>query len=202
MTKIKICGLKRECDIDFVNEAKPDYIGFVFADTKRYISPHDAMNLKKRLDKNIKAVGVFVNADILFVSELVNEKIIDVVQLHGDEDDEYIKKLKSQTDAPIIKAVRVKTADDIISADRGFADFLLLDKYSHGIYGGTGESFDWSMIPKILKPYFIAGGITAENVSLALRYNPYAVDVSSGVETGGLKDKEKILNLVKKVRSV
>lgn len=201
MTKIKICGLKRECDIDFVNEAKPDYIGFVFADTKRYISPQDAVNLKKKLDKNIKAVGVFVNADISLVSELVNGKIIDVVQLHGDEDDEYIKKLKSQTDVPIIKAVRVKTADDIISADKSLADFLLLDKYSSESYGGTGESFDWSMIPKISKPYFIAGGITAENVSSALRYNPYAVDVSSGVETDGFKDKEKILNLVNKVRS-
>lgn len=202
MTKIKICGLKRECDIDFVNVAKPDYIGFVFADTKRYISPNDAKNLKKRLDKSIKAVGVFVNADISLVLWLVNEKVIDLVQLHGDEDDEYIKKLKSQTDVPIIKAVRVKTADDIISVDKCLADFLLLDKYSGECYGGTGECFDWSMIPKISKPYFIAGGITAENVSSALMYNPYAVDVSSGVETDGFKDKEKIISFVKKVRSV
>lgn len=202
MNRIKICGLSRECDIDAVNIAKPDFIGFVFADkSKRKVDDKTALNLKKRLDKGIKAVGVFVNNDIDFVVSLINCSIIDIVQLHGDEDEKYIQILKSKTNVPIIKAVRVQNAEDILKADKLPVDYLLLDTYTKGEYGGSGKTFDWSMIPKINKPYFLAGGLNMDNIGFALKIGAYCLDVSSGVETDGKKDKEKIVQIVKTVRS-
>ena len=183
MPKIKICGLKRLEDIYAVNEYKPDYIGFVFAGKKRCISPELAYELKQNLDKSIKAVGVFVNAEV-------------------DEDNEYIKELRSKTSAPIIKAVRVKSAEDILVSENIQCDYLLLDTYADNAYGGTGETFDWNIIPKISKPFFLAGGLTSENIAIATKVNPYCLDISSGVETDGFKDKTKIEKAIKIVRSV
>ncbi len=203
MTKIKICGLTREEDIIAVNETMPDYIGFVFAESKRRINREKAMALKKLLNPNIKAVGVFVNAPI---SEIVNccaDNTIDLIQLHGDESDKYMAQLKSITDKPIIKAVRVSSMEDIVKADQSACDYLLFDTFIKDQYGGSGETFDWSLLPKIEKPFFLAGGLDRTNINEAVRQcSPYCLDVSSGVETNGRKDNKKIAEIVMIVRSI
>lgn len=200
MTKVKICGLKRGCDIEYVNSVLPDYIGFVFAkDSKRYIHPIEAAKLKKKLDIRIKAVGVFVNAPVEFVVSLASKGVIDMIQLHGSETDIYINELRGLFNMPIIKAFRVASTNDISLAMESAADMVLLDNDC----GGTGETFDWSYISGIKRPFILAGGLTPENVTEAIRkYKPCAVDTSSGVETDGLKDFDKIQNFINIVRSV
>lgn len=203
MSKIKICGLKRPCDIEYANEALPDYIGFIFASTKRYISPEAAKDLKAKLKSQIKAVGVFVNEDIDTVCGIANSGTIDLIQLHGDEDEEYISAVKKRTDKQIIKAVRVRTLEQIINAEKLPCDYLLLDTYRKGQYGGIGESFNWELIPKLSKPFFLAGGLNQDNIIRAVReVQPYCLDISSGVEENGVKKREKIIETVKLVRSV
>ena len=189
MTYIKMCGLSRECDIQAVNEIKPEYIGFVFwTKSKRYISPEKAFELKKLLDKNIKAVGVFVDENIEKIAELLENDIIDIAQLHGNEDDDYIKNLRELTDKPVIQAFRIRSADDIQKAAESTADMILLDA---GM--GDGKIFDWSLIKEIKRPYFLAGGLNCENIAEAVKtLQPYAVDVSSGIETDGLKNMKKM----------
>lgn len=203
MAKIKICGLSRIEDIKYCNKLKPDYIGFIlgFPKSKRNITFDKAKELKSHLDSNIKSVGVFVNADIKFITQFCNENIIDLVQLHGNEDINYISDLKSKIDKPIIKAVRVQSLEEILKADTLPCDYLLLDTYVSNIVGGSGLTFDWSIIPKISKPYFLAGGLTSENVSKAIKTcNPYAVDVSSSVEDGDYKSYNKIEEFISQVR--
>ncbi len=198
MAKIKICGLSRVCDIDFANEAKLDYVGFVFANSKRKITKEQAYILKKKLNSDIKTVGVFVNEDINFILELLNENIIDIIQLHGHEDEKYMLELKRKTDNPIIKAITVDKKDFISNFSNTFANYLLLDSGA----GGTGVKFDWNLLDKeIKKPFFLAGGINAENVEQAIKLiNPFAIDISSGVETNGYKDRYKILDIVRRVK--
>lgn len=188
--KIKICGLFRECDIDYVNEALPDYAGFVFAESKRKVSESQAYKLSRRLSPSIKSVGVFVDNEISFIRNLLERRIIDIVQLHGYEDEEYM----SAIGAPVIKAVRFGQLAEINDFP---ADFLLFDSPK----AGSGERFDWSLIPKTEKPFFLAGGINSGNLTEAMKFNPYAVDVSSGVESDGVKDREKILEIVRSVRN-
>jgi len=201
MTRIKICGLMRMQDIQAVNEALPDYIGFVFAASRRRITHEKAGEMKACLDPGIKTVGVFVNEDIENIVKLCNSHVIDMVQLHGDEDEGYIRKLKDRIPNKIIKAVRVRNAGDIERATELSCDYLLLDAYNERMYGGSGETFDWAVIPKIEKPFFLAGGINAGNVLQAIeRYRPYCIDVSSGVETGGYKDACKIMDIVSRIR--
>ena len=203
MTKIKICGLSREEDIIAVNETMPDYIGFVFAESKRRISREKALELKKLLNPNIKAVGVFVNAPITEVANCCADNTIDLIQLHGDESDEYMAQLKSITDKPIIRAVRVRSTEDIMKADHLPCDYLLFDAYIKDQYGGSGVTFDWSLIPKIEKPFFLAGGLDRTNINEAVRQcDPYCLDISSGVETNGCKDNKKIKEIVTIVRSI
>jgi phosphoribosylanthranilate isomerase len=197
MTKIKICGLFRTEDIDFVNEAKPDYIGFVFAKSHRQVSKETAQKLKSKLDKNILSVGVFVNEDINKAAEIANADIIDLVQLHGDEDDNYIKELKKLCNKKIIKAVKVKTGEDIIRWRNCQADWLMFDA---GM--GEGKTFDWNLLKSFIRPYFLAGGINENNLEQAMKLNPYCIDVSSGVETNKVKDKQKILNMTNIIRGV
>ena len=189
MTAIKMCGLSRECDIQAVNEIKPEYIGFVFwTKSKRYISPEKAFELKKLLDKNIKAVGVFVDESIEKVAELLENGIIDIAQLHGHETEDYIKQLRELTDKPVIQAFRIRSSSDMEKAVNSTADMILLDA---GM--GDGKIFDWSLIKEIKRPYFLAGGLNCENVANAVKtLQPYAVDVSSGIETDGLKDMKKM----------
>ena len=194
--KIKICGLTRECDINYVNEALPDYAGFVFAGSKRKVSADQAFALKRGLSSSIKAVGVFVDHDISFIRDLLKRGVIDIVQLHGHEDEEYI----SAINAPVIKAVRLDKKSEKSERSEKFdypADYLLFDSPS----AGSGKTFDWSLIPKTEKPFFLAGGINIGNISGAIEIKPYAIDVSSGVETDGAKDRCKILEIVRSVRN-
>jgi len=201
-TKIKICGIRRLEDIEYVNEALPDYIGFVFAESRRQVSIDAAAKLKKRLNPKIQAVGVFVNEALERAAWLVNHGMIDMVQLHGDEDKEYISVLRGlMKRGKIIQAVRVQKAQDIKSAEDSCADYLLFDKFSPDAYGGTGESFDWSLLGSVKKPFFLAGGINCGNVKQAVTLlHPYAVDVSSAAETEGVKDKSKIMDIIARVR--
>ncbi len=198
MTKIKICGLFRPNDIEYVNEALPDYIGFVFAKSRRQVTKGQVDHLRNRLDTRIKAVGVFVDEPMENVVSLLENGVIDMAQLHGKENEAYIDRLKSRTQCPIVKAVTVERKEDIFLMQNSSADYLLLD---HG-KGGTGEAFDWSLAHDCRKPYFLAGGIHAGNVESALeKLKPYAIDLSSGVETAGVKDKEKVIEMVRRVRN-
>ncbi len=201
MSKIKICGLKRPEDIKMVNDYEPDYGGFVFAGTKRRIDFDTAKELRSLMDPNIQAVGVFVNEKIDFIESLCQENIIQLVQLHGDEGEDYIQELKKRVSAPLIKAIRVKSAGQVLEAEKLPVDFLLLDAYVEGAYGGSGVTFDKTLIPELEKPYFLAGGLTAENVLERMEgLSPYGVDVSSGVESMGFKDEEKIRAFIYKIQ--
>ena len=197
MTKIKLCGLSRPCDIETVNQLKPDYIGFVFATkSKRYVTYRKAAELKSRLSPEIKAVGVFVNECPQEAAKLLNNGIIDMVQLHGGEAEDDIARLRRLTDRPIIKAFRIETAYDIKAANQSTADYILLDSGA-----GTGTVFDWSLVNSVGRPYFLAGGLDADNVADAVKaLRPFAVDVSSGIETDGLKDKAKMAAFIAAVR--
>lgn len=186
--KVKICGLKRAQDIECVNRLLPDYIGFVFSKTKREVTEQQAAQLKAMLNPQIKAVGVFVNAEIDKIIRLAESRTIDIIQLHGDEDAAYCERLRLQTELPIIKAVRVKDAGSFENLQAYPCDYLLFDTYTKGQYGGTGKRFDLALVAdeKINKPYFIAGGLEAANVADVLKNsNAFAVDVSGGVETEG-----------------
>ena len=189
MTRIKFCGLTRQEDIVCANELIPEYIGFVFAKkSRRYISPQQAFALRQELNANIKAVGVFVDEAPEAVARLLENKTIDIAQLHGNETLGYIRNLRSLTDKPIIQAFAIKTAAAAEIAKRSTADYVLLDAKC----GGSGQSFDWNFIQNFNRPYFLAGGLDEQNIGEALqRLLPYAVDVSSGIETNGYKDKEK-----------
>ncbi len=197
MTKIKLCGLSRICDIDAANALMPDYIGFVFWKKSRRYVPYDlAARLRGRLNPKIRAVGVFVDESENEIARLFESGIIDAAQLHGGEDDGYITRLKRLTDMPIIKAFLIKDKSDITRANESRADCVLLD---NGL--GAGSAFDWQLLKSAARPYFLAGGLNPENVQSAVRtLCPYAVDVSSGVETNGLKDREKMAAFVAAVR--
>lgn len=184
-------------DVEAVNELMPEYIGFVFVKTsKRYLSPERAEKLKKHLNPDITAVGVFADEGIKRIAELCDRELIDMVQLHGKENEKEIQSLRAHIVQPIIKEFCVKTMEDIRKAKRSSADYILLDSGA-----GTGIVFDWKLIKEIGRPYFLAGGIQSENVGDAVKQlNPYAVDVSSGIETGGRKDKKKMQALIAAVR--
>lgn len=197
--KLKICGLSRFGDILAANEVRPDYIGFVFANSSRQVTPDQAAQLRQELDGRIQAVGVFVNAPIEDILSLTGDqggpRTIHMVQLHGDEDEGYIRQLKEHTQAPVIKAVRVRSRDQILRAQELPCDYLLLDTYTKGAYGGSGIQFDWNMIPCLSKPYFLAGGIRQGNLAQAAARRPYCIDVSSAVETEGRKDRSKMAEI-------
>jgi indole-3-glycerol phosphate synthase/phosphoribosylanthranilate isomerase len=251
-TKIKICGIKSFKDIGYVNEAMPDFIGFVFAKGKRHVDFNRAYLLKAELDKRIKAVGVFVNEDVDFIKKCCTVGVIDIIQLHGDEDEEYIRQLKISISKPIIKAFRVKSTPanktnpnseilksqsvDLASPNENTAltndfansenidneadsqkpnsllfpsklsdliDFPLFDTFSESAYGGTGESFNWELVRNYEKPFFLAGGLNIDNIEKAISVAaPFCVDISSGVETNGIKDRQKINDIVKMVRKM
>ena len=194
-TKIKICGLKCPEDIAYVNEAKPDYCGFIieFPKSSRNVTGDQVRILIAELDKNIIPVGVFVNAAPERVEELLLDGTIRIAQLHGQEDDDYIRRIQKNTGSQVIKAFSVKAAQDIELALKSPADYILLDQGG----GGTGQTFDWSLIPEIKRPFFLAGGLGADNLEQAVdTIRPYAVDLSSSVETDGVKDRSKILEAV------
>ena len=204
--KIKICGLTRNEDIEAVNELLPDYIGFVFWErSKRNVSKEKAAVLKKLLNPEIKAVGVFVDADIDFVAGLLNEGIIDIAQLHGNEDDAYIEKLRLRVSemsggsklTEIIKAFNIDRPEPFEEVENSKADHIMIDPGK-----GSGVTFDWSKLEGLERPYFLAGGLNPDNVQEVVRkIEPYAVDVSSGVETDGVKDAVKMKVFVEAVRT-
>lgn len=197
MTKIKICGLSRPSDIDAANELGLDYIGFVFAEkSKRYVTFEQAAELKKLLAPGIQAVGVFVNEKPETIADLLDKGVIDMAQVHGSEDEAYIETLRKLTDKPIIQAFRIKADKDLVAAQASLADYILLDSGA-----GTGKTFDWELIRKFNRPYFLAGGLGPDNVGQAIEMlQPEAVDVSSGVERDGLKDRAKMAAFVAQVR--
>ena len=197
--KIKICGLRRPEDIEAVNFFQPDYVGFIveFPKSFRSVTAEELNGLTAKLDKNITAVGVFVNAPEELPAQLLNEGIIGMAQLHGQEDEDYIRRLRTLTDKPLIKAFSVRSEDDIKNAVKSSADYILLDQGS----GGTGKVFDWSLIQEMNRPFFLAGGIGPDNLERAIQeIYPYAVDLSSSVETDRWKDPEKIRQVVDIVR--
>ena len=201
MTKIKICGLTRQEDIESVNRWLPDYTGFIFSPSRRQVTPEQAGRLKAELDSRIKTVGVFVNEPVPLIAKLCRAGVIDAVQLHGDESEAYIRKLKDQINCPLIKAVRVQSAEQVLQAEK-LSDLLLLDTYQKGQYGGSGKTFDYGLLPNLQKRYFLAGGLKNSNIVQAIRKcKPYGVDISSGVETDGLKDDDKIREIIRTVRS-
>ena len=198
MTKIKICGITRDEDVDYVNLLRPDYIGFVFASkSRRRVSFERAAALRAKLRSEIPSVGVFVDSPLDDVVQLVEHKTIDVVQLHGAEDEAYIETLKDRVDVPLIQAFRATSTDDLARAKTSLADFVLLDNGA----GGTGKTFDWKIARSFTRPFFLAGGLNPSNIIQAIELlNPYAVDVSSGVEVDGRKSFEKIRDVVFQVR--
>lgn len=211
MTKVKICGLKTLDDVDKVNKYLPEYAGFVFANTKRFVTDEQALMMKQALATEIKAVGVFVNEPIEHVAELCRRGIIDAAQLHGEESEEYIRNLKKITDISVIKATKVQNASQVAERMSEEADYMLFDTYKKGELGGTGERFELSILEECLenlasqgrkiKPYFLAGGLDETNVSEVLgRIGCYCVDVSTGVETDGVKDEVKIKSFIENVR--
>ncbi len=196
MIKIKLCGLSRTSDITAANELRPEYIGFVFAPkSRRYVSDEKAKELKCLLAPEIKAVGVFADDMPEHIVECLEQGLIDIVQLHGNEDKDYITRLKQMTDKPIIKAFRIEKKEDVDTAQNSTADMVLLDAGE-----GSGTTFDWNLIHNMRRPYFLAGGLSPENVRDAAKLKPYALDVSSGIETDGMKDKIKMAAFVDTVR--
>ena len=198
MTKIKLCGLTRTCDIEWANALMPDYIGFVFArKSRRYVSPMLARELRGKLDPAIQAVGVFVNEAPEAVAALLNDGVINLAQLHGSEGEDYIHTLRALTDRPLIQAFRVDGLADLDRAYRSSADHVLLDNGA----GGTGMAFDWALLKDFGRPCFLAGGLAPGNVARAIKVvRPFAVDVSSGIETDGTKDNMKMAAFVNAVR--
>ena len=205
MTKIKICGLTRTEDIEMVNEFLPDYIGFVFAKSRRQVSAEQAKELKNKLRPAIKAVGVFVNEKPENIAEIANQGIIDLIQIHGDEDAAYCEQLRKLTQTPIIKVVRVEHEDDLAGIEEFDCDYYLFDTLSSKEYGGTGKAFDHSLLhnKEIKKPFFVAGGLNQDNVAAVIEViKPFGVDTSGGVETDGIKDANKIKEFIKQGRIV
>lgn len=213
MQKIKLCGMMKPCDIEYANRVKPDLVGFIFANTRRKIGATQAKQFREALDAEIPAVGVFVNEDISVITSLVQDGCIDMIQLHGEEDADYIRRLREICGVPVIKAVKVQTVEQIRQAAALPVDYLLLDTYRKGVLGGTGEAFDWELLREAKaaagdtaegalfgKPYFLAGGLHAGNLREAAALGSYGLDVSSGIETDGSKDFTKMVEVMELVR--
>lgn len=205
---IKICGLRRKQDIEYANILKLDYIGFIFAKSKREVTKEEAVELKRNLDSNIKVVGIFVNEDIEKVIDIARSVELDVIQLHGDEDSGYIDAIRANLDSnkmktELWKAIRVKNAESLRSIEHLDVEGILLDTYSKEAYGGLGETFDWNIVSdlKLDKKIILAGGIDENNVEMAKKLvKADIIDISSGVETDGFKDFEKMKILVERGR--
>lgn len=199
MSRIKICGLRRPEDIAAVNEARPDYCGFIveYPKSRRSIDRTTLRELVRGLREKIVPVGVFVNATKELVAELLEEGTIQIAQLHGQESQEYIQELKVLTEKPLIQAFSIKSKEDVERARESVADYILLDQGS----GGTGEVFDWSLVGEVGRPYFLAGGLDVENLREAIGLlHPWAVDLSSSLEIDGMKDAGRICQAVEIVR--
>jgi phosphoribosylanthranilate isomerase len=206
MVKLKVCGMRRSEDIEMANRHKPDYIGFVFAESPRKVSFEQAKELSELLSDEIVPVGVFVNEHMKLIVDLFRDGIIEMAQLHGDEDEKYIRNLKDKSieetgkQIPVINAIEIKDGDDyndeLLKWRDSASDYFILDSGK-----GSGKTFDWSLIDKesefFKNSIFLAGGLNSENLALAIEeFNPFAVDLSSSVETDGFKDEEKIKEII------
>ena len=206
MVKLKICGMRRPEDIEMANRHKPDYIGFVFAESPRKVSFEQAKELSELLSDAIVPVGVFVNEHIKLIVDLFKDGIIEMAQLHGDEDEKYIRNLKDKSieetgkQIPVINAIEIKDGadynDELLKWRDSASDYFILDSGK-----GSGKTFDWSLIDKesefFKNSIFLAGGLNSENLALAIEeFNPFAVDLSSSVETDGFKDEKKIKEII------
>ena len=201
MTKIKICGLRTREDILAVNQAKPDYCGFIIEvpKSRRSVNREQVKELTAGLCREVIPVGVFVNAPANLPVQLLKEGVIAVAQLHGQEDEAYSAGIRERTEKPVIKAFSVRSAADIERALASSADYILLDQGD----GGTGKCFDWSFIPEIERPFFLAGGLGKDNLEQAVRsVHPWAVDLSSSLEINGKKDGDRIQEAVSIVRRI
>ncbi|HAA80684.1 MAG TPA: N-(5'-phosphoribosyl)anthranilate isomerase [Thermoanaerobacter sp.] len=202
MVKVKICGLRRKEDIEYANELKPDYVGFVFAKSKRQIEVEQALDLISLLDKEIKTVGVFVNEPVENALKIAQTLNLDVLQFHGDETQDYIDNFKNFT---VWKAIRIKDKEDLEKTKQFKVNSFVFDTLTKNEYGGTGKTFNWKVLKgmELNVPIILAGGLNENNVEEAIRIvNPYAVDVSSGVETEGYKDFKKMKSFIEKVRGI
>lgn len=194
--KIKICGLFRDEDIDYVNQVQPDYVGFVFAKSRRQITKIKAQYFRRRLLLQIQAVGVFVDAPAEEIIACLTEGIIDIAQLHGRETEEDIRYIKKVTGKPVIKAVKVQSRSDVDAWLESEADYLLFDSGA-----GSGQSFSWELLLGVKRKFFLAGGLSLENIEKAMQeVGAYALDLSSGAETDGIKDLAKMSKIVQTVR--
>ena len=201
VTKIKICGLRSEEDIRIVNRCQPDYAGFICCSRfRRYVPPDTLEQLSKLLHPEIRKVGVFVDQPVEQIAQIVRRQLVDIIQLHGCEDERYISGLRQliPSEIRIMKAYQIHSAEDICQVEASTADDVLLDGGQ-----GSGQTFDWRKIESMNRPFFLAGGLNPENVEEAVRrLHPCAVDVSSGVETDGHKDEEKVRQLISRVREM
>ena len=217
--KVKMCGISKVETIPAVVEAKPDYMGLVFAPSKRQVTVDQAKTLVEELHKQytkrynngaeqsnndeIKTVGIFVNETLDNLVTIATEVNLDAVQLHGDEDEAFIQSLKGRTNVEVWKAVQIRSAADAEAWIDSSADMLLFDAYHKDERGGTGEVFDWSCLDEFERPFMLAGGIDSTNVARAIRtVRPYGIDISSGIETDGVKDDEKIKAFTNIVRTI
>ena len=210
--KVKMCGISKVETIPAVVEAKPDYMGLVFAPSKRQVTVEQAKILIEELHKQcinhydtkvVKTVGVFVNETLDNLVRIADTANLDAVQLHGDEDEAFIQSLKERTNVEIWKAVQIRSAADVEKWIDSSADILLFDAYHKDERGGTGEVFDWSSLDAFERPFMLAGGLDSTNVARAIRtVRPYGIDISSGIETNGVKDDEKIKAFTKIVNSI
>ena len=206
MVKLKICGMRRAEDIEMANSYKPDYIGFVFAESPRKVSYEQAKELSDLLSEDIVPVGVFVNEHMKLIVDLFKDGIIEMAQLHGDEDEKYIRNLKDKSieetgkQIPVINAIEIKEGadydDELLKWRDSASDYFILDSGK-----GSGKTFDWSLLDKESEFFensiFLAGGLNSENLALAIEeFNPFAVDLSSSVETDGFKDEKKIKKII------
>ena len=191
--------MTRSVDIDAVNELRPEYVGFVFAPgSKRRVTPQQAAELKARLIDDVASVGVFVNEPIENVWQIVDDGIISIVQLHGSEDEAYISRLREGFNGVVIQAFKIRSEADVQAANRSSAEFILLDSGA-----GTGKAFNRDLLSGVERDFFLAGGLTSDDVQEAIRrWRPYTVDVSSAIETDGLKNKDKMAAFVNAVRGM
>ena len=199
-TKIKICGIKSFEDVAIINKELPDYCGFIidFPKSHRSITKEVARELSKKVNPSIEKVGVFVNSPIEDVVALLKEGVIDMAQLHGDEDEAYIRRVQRESDRPVMKAIIIRDDFDIFRAKESPADLVLLDAGK-----GSGESFNWDLIFDMNRKYVLAGGLDETNIKKAIeQLHPYALDLSSSLETNGNKDPQKVKNVMDILRSV
>lgn len=201
MAKLKICGLTCEADVAAVNKVKPDFAGFVIEvpGRRRSVTPEQVKVLVKGLNEETLPIGVLVDAPPELPISLLRDGTLWAAQLHGNEDEDYIEKIQNMTGKPVIKAFSIKTPEDVKRALRSPADYILLDQGA----GGTGETFDWDLVPPVKRPFFLAGGLAPENLRTAIaKLHPWAVDISSSLETDGKKDPAKICRLSKMLKQI